>query len=76
MGKPLTENLSLQVRVESNEMLKRCHHGAAALSVSSECVEVILFGGVGETTDLAVLRFGMFCGDVWISQCVVSLIKE
>ena len=44
-------------------MLKRLRHGAAALSVSSECVEVILFGGRTEIdgTDLAntaVLRFG------------------
>ena len=44
-------------------MLKRVCHGAAALSDSSECVEVILFGGRSEIgrTDLAntaVLRFG------------------
>ena len=64
MGKLLTENISLQVRVENKKMLKRIRHGAAALSVSSECVEVILFGGMGEMTDLAVFRFGMFCGDV------------
>ena len=44
-------------------MLKRVCHGAAALSVSSECVEVILFGGSSTVfgPDLAnavVLRFG------------------
>ena len=55
--------LLLQVRVENKDMLKRAYHGAAALSVSSECVEVIMFGGWSETrgTDLAntaVLRFG------------------
>ena len=55
--------LLLQVRVENKDMLKRMYHGAAALSVSSECVEVILFGGRSKThgTDLAntaVLRFG------------------
>ena len=45
-------------------MLKRRLHGAAALSVSSECVEVILFGGRRETisiiADTTVLGFGMF----------------
>ena len=44
-------------------MLKRWGHGAAALSVSSECVEVILFGGrskIGGTNlaNTAILRFG------------------
>ena len=43
-------------------MLKRWGHGAAALSVSSECVKVILFGGrhipPGVTTTV-VLGFGM-----------------
>ena len=44
-------------------MLKRMYHGAATFSVSSECVEVILFGGrnTSRGTDLAntaVLRFG------------------
>ena len=55
--------LLLQVRVENKDILKRYAHGAAALSFSSECVEVILFGGMCEFggTDLAntaVLRFG------------------
>ena len=55
--------LLLQVRVENKDMLKRMCHGAAALSVSSECVEVILFGGrskmVGnDLANTAVLRFG------------------
>ena len=44
-------------------MLKRYVHGAAALSVSSECVEVILFGGRSAfrgtvIANTAVLRFG------------------
>ena len=44
-------------------MLKRYGHGAAALSVSSECVEVILFGGRSillgaDLANTAVLRFG------------------
>ena len=55
--------LLLQVRVENKELLKRFCHRAAALSISSECVEVIFFGGRSEIrgTDLAnaaVLRFG------------------
>ena len=44
-------------------LLERYDHGAAALSVSSECVEVILFGGITERhsrmADTAVLVFGM-----------------
>ena len=44
-------------------MLRRYGHGAAALSVSSECVEVILFGGRSVfrgtvSANTAVLRFG------------------
>ena len=45
-------------------LLKRWAHGAAAFSVSSECVELILFGGFTKTystiTDTTVLGFGMF----------------
>ena len=49
--------------MEKKDILKRLYHGAAALSVSSECVEVILFGGrsriVGfNLANTAVLRFG------------------
>ena len=51
--------------MKDNNMLERYCHGAAALCVSSECVEVILFGGRNEFpgTDLAntVLRFGSSC---------------
>ena len=44
-------------------MLERYGHGAAVLSVSSECVEVILFGGRNEflgseLVETVVLRFG------------------
>ena len=44
-------------------MLKRMFHRAAAFIVSSECVEVILFGGRSKThgadlANTAVLRFG------------------
>ena len=47
-------------------MLERNGHGVAALSVSSECVEVIMFGGrstlIGNSVmaDTTVLGFGMF----------------
>ena len=40
-------------------MYKRYGHEAAALNVSSECVEVILFGGRYMITDITVLGFGM-----------------
>ena len=43
------------------ELIKRCGHGAATLTVNSDCVDVILFGGrdkdkepMAETT---ILRF-------------------
>ena len=44
-------------------MLKRYGHGATALSISSECLEMILFGGRREylgidLANTAVLRFG------------------
>ena len=43
-------------------MLKRLGHGAAAFSVSSECVGLILFGGITNTglQDTTILGFGMF----------------
>jgi len=49
----------VQVEVKNTKMLKRYGHGAAALNVSSECVEVILCGGLDKSvSDTAVLRFG------------------
>ena len=47
----------------NKELLKRWIHSAAALNVSSECVEVILFGGRREysgtnVANTAVLRVG------------------
>ena len=49
--------------MKNKEMLKRYGHGAAALSVSSKCVEVILIGGRRAfrgtvIANTAVLRFG------------------
>ena len=49
--------------MDGKELLQRYSHGAAALSVSSECVEVILFGGRStffgdDLLNTAVLRFG------------------
>ena len=46
------------------ELIQRFHHGAAAVTVNSDCVEVILFGGFKEVFELSpiadpvVLRFG------------------
>ena len=49
--------------MDGKELLQRYGHGAAALSVSSEWVEVILFGGKSkflgnDLVNAAVLRFG------------------
>ena len=41
-------------------MLERFGHGAAALSVSSECVVVILFGGHPSSLGNTTVGFGMF----------------
>ena len=50
--------------MENKEALERWAHGAAALSVSSECVGVILLERCTETysiiADTTVLGFGMF----------------
>ena len=45
------------------KLIQRCGHGAAAVTLNSDCVEVILFGGlivIGGSTisDPVVLRFG------------------
>ena len=37
--------LLLQVRVKDEKMLERYGHGAATLSVHSECIEIMLFWG-------------------------------
>ena len=46
------------------KLLQRYGHGAAAFTINSDCVEVILFGGNKEIggpniPDPVVLRFGM-----------------
>ena len=52
--------------MRDKNLLERCGHGAATLSVSSECLEVMFFGGQNDflyeakLADTAVLRFGRF----------------
>ena len=48
--------------MENKELLKKWAHGAAAFSVSSECVEMILFRGFTGTYSMMadILGFGMF----------------
>ena len=55
----------MQVQVPANEkkLIQRYGHGAAAVTVNSDCVEVIVFGGwknlaVSIIADPVVLRFG------------------
>ena len=50
---------------KNKKLIQRCCHGAAAVTVNSACVEVILLGGqkrLGQSpiTDTAVLRFGKY----------------
>ena len=43
------------------KLVKRYGHGAAALTVNSDCVEVMLFGGYSKNShmdDTIILRFG------------------
>ena len=45
------------------KLIQRQSHGAATLTVNSDCVEVISFGGYGEfkiypMDDTTILRFG------------------
>ena len=46
------------------KLIQRCGHGAATLTVNSDCVEVILFGGYDKNlsfmADTTILRFGEY----------------
>ena len=48
--------------MKDKELLQRYGHGAAAVTVISDCVEVILLGGVNKNhspiADTVVVRFG------------------
>ena len=55
--------MQVQVPEKDKNLIKRYCHGAAAVTVNSDCVEVILFGGRNELSrsllaDPVVLRFG------------------
>ena len=49
---------------KDKKLIQRWCHGAAAVTLNSDCVEVILFGGQKDfgsfLADPVVLRFGMF----------------
>ena len=64
--------VQLQVPEKSKKLIQRLCHGAAAVTVNSDCVEVILFGGKrkyggSNIADPVVLRFG---------ECINILGKE
>ena len=54
--------MQLQVPEKYKKLLRRDAHGAATVTVNSDCVEVILFGGRDEIgslmADTTILRFG------------------
>ena len=57
--------LSLQVSMSNEKLVQRSVHSAAALTISPQCTEVVLFGGKQSNdlfappiADTAVLRFG------------------
>ena len=58
----LFSTIQLQEPKKYKKLLLRRGHGAATLTVNSDCVEVILFGGYGEGDSLMVnttiLRLG------------------
>ena len=60
----LFSTVQLQVPEKSKKLLQRDAHGAATLTVNSDCVEVILFGGRDEINslmaDTTILRFGEY----------------
>ena len=47
---------------KDKKLIQRFRHGAAAVTINSDCVEVILFGGWDENdsvmADTVVVRFG------------------
>ena len=49
---------------KDKKLIQRSRHGAAAVTVNSDCVEVILFGGWDKNhsliADTVVVRFGEF----------------
>ena len=57
-------NFSVQVQApeKDKELIQRYGHGAAAVTVNSDCVEVIVFGGwnkrVSVLADPVILTFG------------------
>ena len=58
--------IQLEVPEKDKKLLQRDGHGAAAVTVNSDCVELILFGGWSEDDSLiantVVARFGeCFC---------------
>ena len=52
----------MQVPVSNKKLVQRYGHSAASFTISPECMEVILFGGLktvlGSIADTAVIRFG------------------
>ena len=47
--------------MHNKKLMKRYNHSAAPFTISSECIEVVLFGGQRDgsnISDTAVLRFG------------------
>ena len=48
---------------KDKKLMQRHSHGAAAVTVNSDCVEVILFGGYNKNyslIDTVMVRFGKF----------------
>ena len=55
---------------KDKKLIKKYGHGAAAVTVNSDCVEVILFCGVNKNcsvmADTVVVRFGKNHGVIFI----------
>ena len=65
---------------KNKKQLERFGHGATAFTVNSDCVEVILFGGMKDLlespiADTVVLRFGK-CSNVMISEYIYYLLSR
>ena len=60
----LFSTVQLQVPEKYKKLLQRDAHGAATVTVNSDCVEVILFGGRDKKNsrmaDTIILKFGEY----------------
>ena len=59
----------MEVSEENKKLIQRSGHSTAAVSINSDCMEVILYGGWNNDDmligDTVVVRFGECFGSLW-----------